>query len=94
MSNKNGVFHSCLNCGPGIDCIQEHWANGDHEPFRIRFVKHIHGIAMTHKDEILLKEKPDGYIDIYSFCSRCNSLTRAYPLHQSDLEIFDEKESQ
>ena len=91
MAKRNGVFHSCPNCGPGIDCIQEHWVSGDDGPFRIRYIKHIHGVAMTHKDEIILKEKPDGYMDVYSFCSRCNSLTRSYPIHKSDLEIFDEQ---
>ena len=91
MIKKKGIFHLCLNCGPGIDCLQEYWANGDDSPFRIKFIKHVHGIAMTHKDEILLKEKPDGYIDIYSFCSKCYSLTRSYPIDQTALEIFDKK---
>ena len=91
MANKKGIFYSCLNCGPGIDCIQEHWANGDDSPFRIRFIKHIHGIAMAHKDEVLLKDRPDGYIDIYNFCSKCNSLTRSHPMKPLDFEQYDEQ---
>ena len=57
MSNSKGVFHTCPNCGPGVDCHQEHWANGDDGPFKIELIKHINGIAMIHRDEIILKEK-------------------------------------
>jgi len=91
MSNSKGVFHTCPNCGPGVDCHQEHWANGDDGPFKIELIKHINGIAMIHRDEIILKEKPDGYIVKYSFCSRCNSLTRTYPIRYSDLELYEEQ---
>ena len=91
MAKRKDVFQSCPNCGPGIDCLQEHWANGDDGPFKIRLIKHINGIAMAHKEEIILKEKPDGYIDVYSFCSKCNSMTRTFPIERPELDLYDDQ---
>ena len=91
MLDLKGSFYVCRNCGPEIDCHQEFWAHGDGEPFKIRLVRHIQGKAMIHKDEIILKEQPDGFVDTYCFCSKCNSLVRPFQNKHFEEGVHNDK---
>lgn len=90
MKSK-GSFYVCLKCGPEVDCHQEFWVQGDEGPFKVRLIKHIQGNAMTHKDEIIIKEQADGYVETYCFCSKCHSLVKSFQNQYFDDRVHDKK---